>query len=210
MGRLSGRAVWAAWPGMVKRVRGVAHCTRVAPAAASRMVDGARGVLNALLADVYVFTDAMSGAEGGASPGFGLALAAETTAGLLLGAQAASPPPVRAPDSTFMELSQVSGCEEPRCLCPLTQRVAPRMARCPGLPLAGGLAAATGRPSPAFVFVPASVPFDALMGDHVDSISSRALITEQGQLVLVTIWDLHASPLGSTCTSGFTALAASF
>ena len=82
--------------GMVKRVRGVAHCTRVAPAAAARMVDGARGVLNALLADVFVFTDAMAGAEGGASPGFGLALAAETTAGLLLGAQAASPPPVRA------------------------------------------------------------------------------------------------------------------
>lgn len=28
----------------------------------NRMVDGARGVLNALLADVYVFTDAVSGA----------------------------------------------------------------------------------------------------------------------------------------------------
>lgn len=82
--------------GMVKRVRGVAYGMRVAPAVTNRMVDGARGVLNNLLADVYIFTDHMSGAEAGASPGFGLALVAETTTGLLLGAQAASPPAVRA------------------------------------------------------------------------------------------------------------------
>ncbi len=66
---------------------------RVAPAAANRMVDGARGVLNTLLADVFVFTDAMAGAEAGASPGYGIALVAETTAGLFLGAQATAPPP---------------------------------------------------------------------------------------------------------------------
>jgi RNA 3'-terminal phosphate cyclase-like protein len=81
---------------MVRRVRGVAYGARVAPAMTNRLVDGARGVLNALLADVYIFTDHMAGAEAGASPGFGLALVAETTAGLLLGAQAASAPAVRA------------------------------------------------------------------------------------------------------------------
>ena len=41
--------------GIVKRVRGVAYSMRVAPAASNRMVDGARGVLNNLLADVFVF-----------------------------------------------------------------------------------------------------------------------------------------------------------
>jgi RNA 3'-terminal phosphate cyclase-like protein len=81
--------------GMVKRVRGVAHASRVAPAAANRLVDGARGVLNALLADVYIFTDAARGAEAGASPGFGLTLVAETTSGRLLSAEASAAP--RAP-----------------------------------------------------------------------------------------------------------------
>ena len=78
--------------GMVKRIRGVAYSMRVSPQTSNRLVDGARGVLNALLADVYVFTDHMAGAEAGASPGYGLALVAETTAGRLLSAEAVSPP----------------------------------------------------------------------------------------------------------------------
>jgi hypothetical protein len=76
---------------MVKRIRGVAYSMRVSPQASNRLVDGARGELNALLADVYIFTDHMAGAEAGASPGYGLALVAETTAGRLLSAEAASP-----------------------------------------------------------------------------------------------------------------------
>ena len=44
---------------MVKRVRGVAFATRVSPQMCNRLVDGARGVLNALLSDVYIFTDHM-------------------------------------------------------------------------------------------------------------------------------------------------------
>lgn len=51
------------------------------------MVDGARGVLNALLADVYIFTDHMSGAAAGLSPGYGLTLVAETTAKNLISAE---------------------------------------------------------------------------------------------------------------------------
>ena len=81
--------------GMVKRVRGVAYSMRVAPAASNRMVDGARGVLNALLADVFVFTDHMPGHEAGESPGYGLSLVAETTSGLLISAQASAPPAVK-------------------------------------------------------------------------------------------------------------------
>lgn len=81
--------------GMVKRVRGIAYSMRVAPAASNRMVDGARGVLNALLADVFVFTDHMPGHEAGESPGYGLSLVAETTTGLLISSQASAPPAVK-------------------------------------------------------------------------------------------------------------------
>ena len=78
--------------GMVKRVRGIAYSMRVAPAASNRMVDGARSVLNPLLADVFVFTDHMPGHEAGESPGYGLSLVAETTTGLLISSQASAPP----------------------------------------------------------------------------------------------------------------------
>lgn len=76
--------------GMVKRVRGVAFSARVPPQTAARVVDGARGVLNPLLADVYVFTDHASGPAAGDSPGYGVELVAETTAGCLLSAEACS------------------------------------------------------------------------------------------------------------------------
>ncbi|KIY96947.1 RNA 3'-terminal phosphate cyclase-likeprotein [Monoraphidium neglectum] len=65
------------------------------------MVDGARGVLNALLADVFVFTDAASGAASGNSPGYGAVLVAETTSGALISAEACAtqgePESLRAP-----------------------------------------------------------------------------------------------------------------
>ena len=74
--------------GMVKRVRGVAHSMRVSPQVTNRMVDGARGPLNSLLADVFIFTDHMTGPQAGNSPGFGITLVAETTSGCLIGAEA--------------------------------------------------------------------------------------------------------------------------
>ncbi len=76
--------------GLVKRVRGTAFTERVSPGAANRLVDAARGVLNALLPDVYVFTDHRAGKDAGASPGFGLSLVAETTTGCVLSADGAS------------------------------------------------------------------------------------------------------------------------
>ena len=51
--------------GMVKRVRGVAFTSRVAPQTAARMVDAARGLLNRLLPDVFIFTDHYSGIDSG-------------------------------------------------------------------------------------------------------------------------------------------------
>jgi RNA 3'-terminal phosphate cyclase-like protein len=41
-----------------------------------------------LLADVYIFTDHMSGKEAGLSPGYGLALVAETTSGRMIAGEA--------------------------------------------------------------------------------------------------------------------------
>lgn len=73
--------------GLIKRVRGVAFSTKVAPQTTSRLVDGSRGVLNKLLPDVYIFTDHMSGREAGKSPGYGVLLVAETTTGRMLGVE---------------------------------------------------------------------------------------------------------------------------
>ncbi|PNW79091.1 hypothetical protein CHLRE_09g400367v5 [Chlamydomonas reinhardtii] len=81
--------------GMVKRIRGVAYSMKVSPQVTNRLVDGARGVLNTLLADVYVFTDATSGAASGKSPGYGITLVAETTAGCLISAEACHVAPSR-------------------------------------------------------------------------------------------------------------------
>ena len=75
--------------GLVKRVRGIAYGCRVSPSITNRLVDGARGVLNALLPDVYVFTDHMSGEKGGRSPGYGLLLVGETTSGRMVSAEVA-------------------------------------------------------------------------------------------------------------------------
>ena len=73
--------------GKVRRVRGVAYGTKVSPQMANRLVDGARKVLNHYLPDVWVYTDVHKGATSGASPGFGVALVAETTSGALLSSE---------------------------------------------------------------------------------------------------------------------------
>jgi RNA 3'-terminal phosphate cyclase len=63
---------------------------QVPPQNANRMVDAARGVLNQLLADVYIFTDAAAGPAAGNSPGYGITLVGETTSGCLISAEAAA------------------------------------------------------------------------------------------------------------------------
>lgn len=78
--------------GRVKRVRGIAYSTRVSPQTANRVVDAARGVLNKLLPDVYIYTDHFRGADAGLSPGFGLSLCAESTTGALSGAECVARP----------------------------------------------------------------------------------------------------------------------
>ena len=73
--------------GKVRRVRGVAYGAKVSAQMANRMVDGARATLNDYLPDVWVYTDVHKGRTSGASPGFGLALVAETTSGALLSSE---------------------------------------------------------------------------------------------------------------------------
>ena len=76
-------------PGLVSKVRGVAYSTKVSPQVSNRAVFAARGVLNNLLPDVFIFTDVYSGKTSGASPGFALLLTVETTTGAALACEAA-------------------------------------------------------------------------------------------------------------------------
>ena len=90
--------------GRVKRVRGVAYSTGVAGANNARLIEAARGVLNELVPDTYIFSD-VSSAPFVAAPeksnpnskkktglGFGLSLVAETNTNALYSADIASPP----------------------------------------------------------------------------------------------------------------------
>lgn len=51
--------------GRIKRIRGIAYCTRVSPQTANRMVESARSLLNRYIPDVYIYTDVYKGAESG-------------------------------------------------------------------------------------------------------------------------------------------------
>lgn len=88
-------------PGRIKRIRGVAYSIGVAGSNNARMIETARGVLNELCADTYVFSDVSSAPFLPATPGeqkrkigvgFGLSLVAESTTGCLYSADVVSPP----------------------------------------------------------------------------------------------------------------------
>ena len=88
-------------PGRVKRIRGVAYSTGVSGGNNARMIEAARGILNKLAGDIYIFSDISSAQmiETGREPGekkkvglgFGLSLVAESSSsGVLYSADAAS------------------------------------------------------------------------------------------------------------------------
>lgn len=91
-------------PGRVKKVRGVAYCTGVSASNNARMIEEARGVLNPMTADTYIFSDTSSApyllSTDKSNPsqkkktgvGFGLSLVAESSTGSLYSADVASPP----------------------------------------------------------------------------------------------------------------------
>ena len=90
-------------PGRVKKIRGVAYCTGVSASNNARVIEAARGLLNPMTGDTYIFSD-VSSAPYMPSPdksnlnkrktgvGFGLSLVAESSTGSLYSADVASPP----------------------------------------------------------------------------------------------------------------------
>ncbi|KAF1810700.1 18S rRNA biogenesis protein [Eremomyces bilateralis CBS 781.70] len=90
-------------PGRVRRVRGVAYGVGIGGGSNARMIEVARGILNPLCPDTYVYSDVASapflgggnqqGKGGGKRTGlgFGLSLVAETSSGALYSADCASP-----------------------------------------------------------------------------------------------------------------------
>jgi RNA 3'-terminal phosphate cyclase-like protein len=90
--------------GRVKKIRGVAYCTGVSASNNARMIEAARGILNPMTGDTYIFSDVSSApfvsANDRANPnakkkiglGFGLSLVAESSTGSLYAADVTSPP----------------------------------------------------------------------------------------------------------------------
>ena len=91
-------------PGRIKRIRGVAYSVGVSGSNNARMIDAARGILNPLSRDTYVFSDVSSAplipapernnpaAKKKIGLGFGLSLVAESSTGCLFSADTTSPP----------------------------------------------------------------------------------------------------------------------
>ena len=89
--------------GRIKRIRGVAYATGVAAANNARMIEAARGVLNAYVPDTYIFSDVSSApylpstdksnpkARRKIGVGFGLSLVAESSTNCLFSADVVSP-----------------------------------------------------------------------------------------------------------------------
>lgn len=91
-------------PGRVKKIRGVAYCTGVSASNNARMIEAARGVLNPMIGDTYIFSDVTSApyvpsnekaskvAKRKTGVGFGLSLVAESSTGSLYSSDLASSP----------------------------------------------------------------------------------------------------------------------
>lgn len=91
--------------GRVRRIRGVAYATGVAGSSNARVIEAARGVLNPLCPDTYVYSDIgaapfiptpagkqpTGGSKTKTGVGFGLSLVAETANGCLYSADTTSP-----------------------------------------------------------------------------------------------------------------------
>ena len=73
--------------GKFKKVRGLSFSCKVAPTLCLRMIDSSKAIFNQLLPDVRIFSDACRGKMSGLSPGFGCALAVESTTGMVLSSE---------------------------------------------------------------------------------------------------------------------------
>jgi RNA 3'-terminal phosphate cyclase-like protein len=120
-------------PGRIKKVRGVAYSTGVSGSNNARMIEAARGILNPLVSDTYVFSDVSSaplipstGKNGPSEKkktgiGFGISLVAESSTGCLFSADVASPPSGQQPPEDIgkqcayqlLEIISKGGCAAP-------------------------------------------------------------------------------------------------
>ncbi|KAJ3212963.1 rRNA-processing endoribonuclease [Dinochytrium kinnereticum] len=98
----------------IKRIRGIAYATRISPLMANRVVDSARAILTRYIPDVYLYTDIYKGAESGKSPGYGLSLVAESTAGALISAECAYQPRKKTTDNQEEDDGVVPGAKRER------------------------------------------------------------------------------------------------
>ena len=89
--------------GRVKKIRGVAYCIGVSASNNARMIEAARGILNPMTGDTYIFSDVSSApylpSSDKTNPtkrkvgvGFGISLVAESSTGSFYSADLASPP----------------------------------------------------------------------------------------------------------------------
>eukprot|EP01029_Cantina_marsupialis_P020048 TRINITY_DN4672_c0_g1_i1.p1 TRINITY_DN4672_c0_g1~~TRINITY_DN4672_c0_g1_i1.p1 ORF type:complete len:363 (+),score=100.42 TRINITY_DN4672_c0_g1_i1:75-1163(+) len=104
-------------PGLIKRIKGTAFCTRMSPETVNRIIKSARGVFNSFIPDVYINSDHCKGTEGGKSPGFGLSLTAESTTYSTLSIELQSSPERNIPedlatDAAYKLLAEIenAGC----------------------------------------------------------------------------------------------------
>lgn len=51
--------------GKIRRIRGIAYCTRISPQIANRMVDSARSILSQFQSDIFIYTDHYKGSDSG-------------------------------------------------------------------------------------------------------------------------------------------------
>ncbi|ODQ68013.1 18S rRNA biogenesis protein [Nadsonia fulvescens var. elongata DSM 6958] len=65
----------------ITKLRGISYSTRVSPATVNRMIESARAVLKPTGCETFIYSDVARGEDSGLSPGFGIALVAETKAG---------------------------------------------------------------------------------------------------------------------------------
>ncbi|CAD6587071.1 MAG: hypothetical protein CYPHOPRED_003775 [Cyphobasidiales sp. Tagirdzhanova-0007] len=77
-------------PGVVNKIRGIAHSVRVSPAISQRLVNGAKEVLSPLCGDCRIYADVYRGTESGKSPGFAITLVATSTTTALHSSEAVS------------------------------------------------------------------------------------------------------------------------
>lgn len=75
-------------PGMIRRIRGLSYTTKCSASFSQRMITSARGVLNGYIGDIHIYSDAFTKRENaGNSPGYSIALAAESSTGCVLSSQ---------------------------------------------------------------------------------------------------------------------------